>query len=211
MLRKLFRIVFGLPLAFLAWHTLVRIIRHFHKFPIPQFLANAIDNPLRRRIQPPAEMPLRHSIAPGMTVLDVGPGNGRYTVEAARRVGESGRVIAIDIEPRMLERVSRRAQAEGIANLEARLADVYALPFSDGALDAVCLMSVIGELPDPDRAIREFKRVLKPGGTLAFSELLMDPDYPLAQTLVRKAQAAGLHLKTRSGNFFSYTLVFENA
>jgi ubiquinone/menaquinone biosynthesis C-methylase UbiE len=190
-------------------HTLVRLIRYFYKFPMPEFLANLIDNPLRRRIQPPSEMPLRHGIEPGMQVLEVGPGNGRYTVETARRVGGSGKVMAIDIEPKMIERVLHRAQAEGVGNLEARVANVYQLPFADGAFDAIYLITVISEIPEPARALREFYRVLSPSGTLAFSELLTDPDYPRAQTLIRWAGAANFRLKHKLGNFFSYTLLFE--
>jgi ubiquinone/menaquinone biosynthesis C-methylase UbiE len=176
---------------------------------MPEFLAGAIDNPLRRRIQPPAEMPRRHGIEPGMTVLEVGPGNGRYTVETARAVGPTGRVVAVDIEPKIIERVRRRAHAEGITNLEAKTADVYDLPFPEGTFDVVCLIAVIGEIPDAQRALSEFHRVLKPGGTLAFSELVTDPDYPLAQTLSRKARAAGFAFRRRLGNFLAYTIVFE--
>lgn len=209
MLRKLLFIVFGLPLALMAWHTLVRLIRYFYKFPMPEFLANAIDNPLRRKIQPPAEMPLRHGVEPGMTVLEVGPGNGRYTVETAHRVGETGKVIAIDIEPKMIERVTHRAQAEGITNLEAKIANVYDLPFPDGTFDAIYMITVIGEIPEPQRALGEFYRVLKPSGTLAFSELWMDPDYPMETTLVHKAHAAHFRLKKRTGNFISYSIVLE--
>jgi ubiquinone/menaquinone biosynthesis C-methylase UbiE len=209
MLRALLCVLLGLPLALMLLHTLVRIIRHFHKFPIPEFLADAIDNPLRRRIQPPAEMPRRHGITPGMTVLEVGPGNGRYTVETARAVGRTGRVVAVDIEPRIIERVRRRAKAEGMTNVEAKTADVYDLPFPGGTFDAVCMIAVIGEIPDAQRALTEFHRVLKPGGTLAFSELVTDPDYPLAQTLTRKAGALGFVRKQRLGSFFAYTIVFE--
>lgn len=88
-------VIFGLPALFLVLHTTIRTIRHFHKFPMPEFLANLIDNPLRRRIQPPDKMPIRHGIAPGMTVLEVGPGNGRYSIETARRVGVRCRIISI--------------------------------------------------------------------------------------------------------------------
>lgn len=209
MLRVFGTIILGIPLIAVAFHTLVRIVRHFHKFPMPEFLANLIDNPLRRRFQPPNEMPIRHNIEPGMTVLEVGPGNGRYTIETARRVGSTGKVLAIDIEPKMIERVNRRAQVKGITNLEAKVADVYDLPFDDGTFDAIYLIAVISEIPDPDRALNEFYRLLKPSGTLAFSELLTDPDYPLARTLIRKAQAARFRLKQKTGSFFSYTLVFE--
>lgn len=190
-------------------HTIVRIIRYFYKFPMPQFLANLIDNPLRRKIQPPGEMPIRHGILPGMTVLEVGPGNGRYTIETARRVGSQGNVITVDIEPKMIERVRQRAQVEGITNLEAKVADVYNLPFPDGMFDAIYMITVISEIPEPERALQEFYRVLSPSGTLACSELFTDPDYPLAQTLIRMASKANFQLHKKLGNFFSYTLVFE--
>jgi len=209
MRQTLLYILLGIPLAVLTLHTLLRIVRYFHKFPMPAFLANAIDNPLRRRIQPPHEMPLRHGIEPGMTVLEVGPGNGRYTVETARAVGPTGKVIAVDIERRMIEQVILRAQAEGVTNLEAKTASVYDLPFHDATFDAVSMIAVISEIPDPQRALREFYRVLKPAGTLAFSELITDPDYPLARTLIRKAGASQFRLRKRLGDFFAYTLVFE--
>lgn len=202
-------IILGLLIIALTLHTVIRLIRYFYKFPMPQFLANVIDNPLRRKIQPPREMPIRHGIEPGMTVLEVGPGNGRYTVETARRVGHAGRVITVDIEPRMIDRVRQRAQAEGIANLEARVADVYDFPFDDGTFDAVYMITVISEIPDSERAMQEFYRVLSPSGSLAFSELLLDPDYPLAQTLIRQANKAGFRLRRKIGNFLAYTLVFE--
>jgi ubiquinone/menaquinone biosynthesis C-methylase UbiE len=91
-------------------------------------------------------------------------------------VGSAGKVIAVDIQPKMIERVLQRAQAEAVANLEAKVADVYQLPFDEGTFDAVYMITVISEIPEPDRALREFYRVLKPSGRLAFSELLTDPD-----------------------------------
>jgi ubiquinone/menaquinone biosynthesis C-methylase UbiE len=209
MLQVLVYLVIGLLLLAVTLHTIVRAIRYFYKFPMPEFLANLIDNPFRRRIQPPGEMAIRHGIEPGMTVLEVGPGNGRYTIETARRVGSAGKVMAIDIEPKMIERVLRRAQVEAANNVEAKVADVYNLPFEDGTFDAIYMITVISEIPEPERAMREFHRVLSPSGTLAFSELLTDPDYPLAQTLVRWAGKANFRLKKKLGNFFSYTLIFE--
>jgi len=209
MFSTLITIILGLLLIVLTLHTTIRVIRYFYKFPMPEFLASLIDNPLRRKIQPPSEMPIRHGIESGMTVLEVGPGNGRYTVEIARRVGNTGNVITVDIEPKMIERVTRRAQAEMITNLEAKVANVYDLPFDDGAFDAICMIAVISEIPEPERAMLEFYRVLSPSGTLAFSELLTDPDYPLAQTLVHQASQANFRLKKKLGNFFAYTLIFE--
>ena len=210
-LRILLYIVLGIPVLAIILHTIIRIVRAFYKFPVPQAAANLIDNPLRRRIQPPDEMAVRHGIAPGMTVLEVGPGNGTYTVAAARRVGDAGKVVAVDIEPKMIERVERRAQAEGITIIEARVANVYDLPFDDETFDAITMIAVIGEIPQPEKAMREFHRVLRPAGTLAFSEMLWDPDYPRASTLTKKAAAAGFRLKRKIGNVFHYTLIFEKA
>lgn len=193
----------------LWWLVVVRIFRQLYKFPIPEFMAPVIDNPLRRRIQPPDGLAARHGLEPGMRVLEVGPGSGAYTMAAARRVGDRGRVTAIDIEPKMIARVTARAEADGAHNVEARLADVYALPFDAGSFDAIFMVTVIGEIPEPGRAMREFYRVLAPSGILAFSELLLDPDYPLPRTLVNLAQAAGFRLKQKTGNILAYTVMFE--
>ena len=208
-LRTLIWILLGLPSLAILLHTAVRIVRHFYKFPMPQFLANVIDNPLRRGIQPPDAIPVRHGIEPGMTVLEIGPGNGTYTLATARRVGNTGKVVTVDIEPKMIERVTHRAKADGITNVDARVANVYALPFDDGTFDVVYMITVIGEIPDPQRAMKEFHRVLSPSGTLVFSEVLLDPDYPLAQTLVRQARSANFRLRKKMGNLLYYTLIFE--
>jgi ubiquinone/menaquinone biosynthesis C-methylase UbiE len=202
-------VVLAIPIVLVVLHTIVRIIRHFYKFPMPEFMANLIDHPLRHRLQPPYETAVRHGLEPGMVVLEVGPGSGTYTVGAAWRVGEQGKIVTIDIEPKMIERVRRKAEAEGVHNIEARVADVYDLPLEDEAFDAIYMIAVIGEIPDPDRAMSEFYRVLSPTGTLAFSELLTDPDYPLARTLIDRANSAGFRLKRNVGNFFYYTLIFE--
>jgi len=211
LLKTVFTVLLTLASGIIVLHTTIRLIRHLYKFPMPQALANLIDNPMRRRVQPPAEMPRRHGLQPGMRVLEVGPGNGRYSVESARELSPGGSLMTIDIEPRMIERVQARAHAEGVTNLEARTADVYALPFADAEFDAAYLITVIGEIPQPERALTEFQRVLKTGGTLAFSELFLDPDYPTRRWLTRLAGQAGFRLKSQSGNFFSYTLVFEKA
>ena len=207
--RLLLYTVLGVPLFVLLWLLGARVVRALFKFPMPEFLANVIDNPLRRRLQPPLATAVRHGIEPGMTVLEIGPGSGTYTIGAARRVGAAGKVVAIDIEPRMVERVVQRAAADGFANIEARVADVFALPFADGSFDAAFMIAVIGEIPTPERALREIRRVLKAGGTLACSELLMDPDSPSARTLARWGTAAGFRPKEKIGNVFYYTWLLE--
>ncbi len=206
--RSLIIIIFGILVFALLLHTIIRIVRHFYKFPMPQFAANLIDNPLRRRFQPPEDMPLRHGVTAGMRILEIGPGNGTYTMATATQVGKRGKVITVDIEPKMIQRVETRVQRE-VRNIKARAADVFELPFEKDYFDLVYMIPVIGETPTPERALKEFHRVLSPTGTLAFSEILMDPDYPRAQRMISLATEAGFQVKDKIGNFFHYTLIFE--
>jgi ubiquinone/menaquinone biosynthesis C-methylase UbiE len=202
-------VLVGLLGAFLVLHTIIRVVRHIYKFPMPEFAANIIDNPLRRKIQPPEDLPIRHGVKQGMNILEVGPGNGTYTIATARALGDSGQLITIDIEPRMIERVKGRIKEEGIANLEARVADVFGLPFEDGYFDLIYMITVIGEIPAPQKALKEFQRVLKSGGILAFSELLLDPDYLRADSLKALATGAGFSFLDYQGNFFVYSVRFK--
>ena len=144
-----------------------------------------------------------------MTVLEIGPGTGTYTVASARRVGEKGKVVAIDIEPKMVDRVRRKAEKEGLTNIEVHVANAHCIPFEDEKFDLIYMITVMGEIPSPERALREFNRVLSPAGTVAFSELFPDPDYPRASTLIRLATGAGFKMKKKIGNIFYYTLIFE--
>jgi len=73
MIKSLLLTILLIPLIFIILYTIVRVIRYFYKFPMPQFLANAIDNPFRRKIQPPDETTIRQGIKEGMNVLEIGP------------------------------------------------------------------------------------------------------------------------------------------
>jgi hypothetical protein len=84
---------------------------------MPKFMADFTDKPVRRRFQPPYETAERHGLEPDMTVLEVGPGNGTYAVGAAQRIGASSRLVTTDIEPSLIERVKRRAAADGLGNV----------------------------------------------------------------------------------------------
>ena len=209
MIKEILYIVLIIPIVLILLHTAVRIVRFFYKFPMPQFLANIIDNPLRRAIQPPRETAIRHGLKKGMKVLEVGPGNGRYTIAAAKVLGSDGRIVTIDIEKKMIDRVIKRAKQQNIMNVIAEVADVYKLPYEDLCFDIIYMIAVINEIPDQKSAFKEFYRVLKNDGLLVFSELLMDPDYPTAKSLIKKAHSNGFKVNEKIGNIFYYTLKFN--
>lgn len=138
---------------------------------------------------------------PGERILEIGPGNGQHAVEVARAVDPGGQVDVVDIQPEMLDAVAERAALSGVANIAGHLADASdRLPFDDATFDAAYLNGVLGEIPDRGTALRELRRVLKPGGRLLVGEILLDPDFVPMSRLRREAESAGLALDERIGS-----------
>ena len=109
-------------------------------------------------------------LAPEQTLLDVGAGPGTITLEFAARVG---RVTAVEIDEAALSLSRTRVAEAGATNIDFAVADVHALPFDDGAFDVVHAHQVLQHVGDPVQALREMRRVTKPGGVVA----ARDADY----------------------------------
>jgi SAM-dependent methyltransferase len=123
--------------------------------------------------------PIGHlALRPGETVLDLGSGAGFDAFLAARAVGESGKVIGVDMTPEMLGRARGNAARAGIDNVEFREGRIEALPVEDATVDAVTSNCVINLVPDKSRAFREVARVLRPGGRVVISDIVLDGDLP---------------------------------
>jgi SAM-dependent methyltransferase len=190
------------------WLVVVRIVAKLHGGePCPFALAWIVDNPLRQRYM--GKVLDRIAIQPGERVLELGPGPGAFSVEAARRAGAGGTLVAVDIQPQMIAAVEKKAQQAGVTNVETHVASAYDLPLEEGSVDRAFLVTVLPEIPDQHRALLELYRVLKSGGVLSITEEFLDPDYPLARTTIRWAGEAGFELAERHGNWFVYTLNFR--
>ncbi len=195
----------------IAYQILIRIIRKTFHFPAPAFIGRFLDSDKRRKMQPPDEFINAAGIKPGMHVLEIGCGSGAFTTFVARAVGSEGQVEALDIQPGMLQQLERKLdlpENSDIQNIKLHQANAYDLPIDDSILDLVYMITVLPEIPDQTRALAEIHRVLKPGGVLAVAELLMDPDYPLLSTTIRRGEQAGFTLDAAAGNFWTYTVRF---
>ena len=119
-------------------------------------------------------------LAAGETVLDLGSGAGFDAFLAAREVGGTGRVVGVDMTPEMIERARRNAATAGYSNVEFRSGRIEALPVADASVDVVISNCVINLVPDKAAVYREVARVLRPGGRIIVSDVVLDAPLPPA-------------------------------
>jgi len=120
----------------------------------------------------------RAELKPGETVLDLGSGAGFDAFLAAERVGESGKVIGVDMTPEMVEKARMNSENLKISNVEFRLGEIEKLPVSDSSVDVVISNCVINLSPDKSTVFREIHRALKPGGRIIISDILRSGEMP---------------------------------
>jgi SAM-dependent methyltransferase len=146
---------------------------------------------------------------PGQRVLEIGPGAGHHAVAVARQLQPAGQLDVLDLQPELLDLVARRARRFGVTNIECTVGDACrSLPYEDDAFDAAYLVSVLGELPEPDSTLRDLRRVMRKGGRLVVSEIFFDPDFVRISTLRDRAEAAGFVFEGEFGPVFAYQARF---
>ncbi len=136
----------------------------------------------------------RLDLSPGMRVIDVGCGPGRLTIPVAKALEPDGEVVALDIQEGMLERLRRRTDAAGLKNIQPIQGGIGQVEIESNSFDRALLVTVLGEIPDREAALREIYRVLKPGGVLSVTEIFPDPHYQTRSTVRTLCETAGFRL-----------------
>jgi len=153
--------------------------------------AFALDNPVRRLIHDPQKI-LGGYIKPGQTVLDVGCGPGTFSMAMAEMVGESGRIIAVDVQEEMLQILRKKATRQG---LESRIVTHKSDPDRIGVFEKVdfaLAFYMVHEVPDAEAFLKEIASLLKPGGKLLVVEPKMHVSAAAFERTIETARRAGL-------------------
>jgi SAM-dependent methyltransferase len=144
---------------------------------------------------------------PRERLIEIGPGTGQFTLPVAQRL-EGGRLEVFDLQQEFLDLVAERAEKHGVGNIVGWQGDARELLFEANRFDGAFLVTVLGEIPDQDAALRELARVVRPGGRVVFGEVAFDPHVVSLSDLIRRAERAGLKFERKVGTPLGYVARF---
>jgi len=153
---------------------------------------------------------LKHlNLSSGMQVLDAGCGPGRLSIPMAKLIGPFGTVTAMDIQEGMLEEVKKRADKDGDGNILYLQGGIGEGKLEPERYDRIVMITVLGEIPDRKRAMKEIYGALKSGGLLLIEETIRDPHFQRVKAVRELANETGFVEKVWDGSRFNYTILFE--
>jgi ubiquinone/menaquinone biosynthesis C-methylase UbiE len=194
--------------AMVVFGLLWRIASRLWFLPCPWWLIVLIEKRFEQTLARSSTLLDRAGVALGMQVLDVGCGAGRLSLAAAERVGPSGRVVALDIKEPMILRLQGRLVEQGLSNVYPVLAGAGEGKLECETFDRAFLVTVLGEIPDRSKAMREIYEALKPGGLLSVTEMFPDPHYQTRNKVRELAGQAGMRFDQSFGNVMAFTMHF---
>jgi len=175
--------------------------------PCPDWLVPLLENPYMNQVAGSELLLDRAGVEEGMAVLDVGCGPGRVAIPAAGRVGSSGRVVALDVQEGMLRRLEERIAELGIGNVEPVHAGAGEGAITENTFDRALLVTVLGEIPRREEALREIYESLKPGAILSITEVIPGPHYQRQATVRVLTETTGFLVEDIFGGFPAYTMI----
>jgi ubiquinone/menaquinone biosynthesis C-methylase UbiE len=177
--------------------------------PCPALLSWAVDGGLADAVAGTDITLQRMGLAPGMTVVEIGPGPGRLLLPAARRVLPNGKAIGVELQQGMLDKFRRKLERDDPGNVELIHADATQPVLPNESADLVFLCTVLGEIPDRAAALRNCYDALRPGGRLSITEIAGDPHYQSRAKIDALTKEVGFEPVDFNGNWWRYTANFR--
>jgi ubiquinone/menaquinone biosynthesis C-methylase UbiE len=182
------------------------VLKNYHV--CPWWMAYTFDNPLRRLFHKPGKM-LAPYVQKGMTVMDVGCGMGYFSIAMAKMVGDNGRVIAVDLQQKMLNITLKRARRAGVARrIQPHLCEPGDIGLN-GRVDFVLTFWMIHEVQNRKEFFSQLNSILVPNGKLLIAEPKMHVTTARFQEILDTAQTVDLMLCGQPSIKFSHSAVFE--
>lgn len=197
-------IILGVLFLFylLGWRLLTKL----YHLPCPPVFIFILESKMMENVAGPEAIIQRAGIKPDMRVLDAGCGPGRMSVPLAAFLGQQGKLVSLDVQEEMLNRLSQRLEKRGLDTVEMIQGGLGSARLGENRFDRALLITVLGEIPDQAAALEELYRALVPGGILSITEVLPDPHYQRLAKVQRLGAAAGFQPQLAHKSWRSYTL-----
>jgi len=169
-----------------------------------------LDPPSSRGISSRTRKTIEHlQISPGMMVLDAGCGPGRLSIPLAERIAPEGMVTAMDIQEKMLDEVRRRAEKKNIRNIRYLRGGIGEGKLIPDSYDRIVMITVLGEIPNREKAMKEIVGALKSGGRILIEETIRDPHFQRVNIVREYANNVELIEIGHFGSRFNYIILYE--
>jgi ubiquinone/menaquinone biosynthesis C-methylase UbiE len=188
---------------------LVSLAIQLWPLPTPPWARWLLHSVWRRHYRAPARTLALLGMRPGMRVLELGPGSGLFTSEAALLLGDQGQLVCVDLQMAMLRPLKHGIRAAGLCNVSLQAATAEHLPLADASFDLVLAIAVLPMVRNKGQALLELRRVLKPGAILAVSEEIIEPEYVPAMLTRWWCHRAGFIFTSQIRTRWWYMLLFR--
>lgn len=174
----------------------------------PHEMAFLLDTKLRRFIITPEELAEILPLNNNSVVMELGPGPGYFSTEISLRI-PAGLLITIDIQHEMLNKIIVKIKKYGLKNIFCVRADAVNVPLSSSCLDIIYMVTVLGEVSDPQLCMHELYRLLRPGGICCITEMAGDPDVLPESCILEMAEKAGLFFDKKINLKRGYSILLK--